>query len=383
MKTQTKETVTHKVLNTRADGGKDCVAVEVRVLLSDYAKIRVIAREKKMTTMSVLEKILSSGIRNLSRAMVAVICLFAISARASLFGDGNRPAVRERQVGLFGAAKMADYKSAVERRNNLEEDCRALARMAAEKDARYSEICGELESRYGMTLTENYNYSKEDLTLYLVVTNGLFGSSPGKPVMRAHRAFLGEDDANGFVSLVAARNAVAEDAAQIRRFLAARRADLAASQEALREKFGVQPGKDYRLDEETGMFFEVLPVPTEAELKAMREAEERAIRDAKEQARIKAEAERKAAREAKEAKEAAERKAKAERELAAKKARLEREAAEKRAKAERARREAAEKAERERQRREAEAKREAEKRAAKAAREAERARRNSSDDGVW
>lgn len=302
--------------------------------------------------------------------------VFAAVAITVAFAASAAPAFRERQIGLFGAQKIADYKNAVARRDNLAEDCRSLARMIGEKEGDYADAGAELERKYGITLTENYRYDEKDLTVYLILTNGLFGSSQDKPVSRAHRAFVSEAEARQFVSLVASRRAIAEDVLVLRRFLDAKQKDYAVALRALKEGFGDSEGRKYRLDEETGMFFELLPMPTDAEIKAQREAEARAEREAKEQARLKAEAEKMAAREA-------ERRAEAERK-AAEKARAEREAAEKKAKAEaeakakaemKAAKEAERKARAEREAAEAKAKAEAEAKARaelKARKEAEK-----------
>ena len=333
MKRKVKRNYKDKVLNTQRDEAPDGIKVDVAVLLSDYAKLRALARTKRKSKMEMLQEVLCNGVRRLSgeasaALIVALFYLSIIPANAGIFGgtSDDRPAVRERQIGLLGPAKMADYKASCEMRANLAEDCSALARMISDKEGRYAEKSAELESKYGMTLSQNYNYSKEDLTLYLIVTNGLFGSSQEKPVMRAHRAFVSEEDANGFVAAVSSRSAIAEDVAILRRFLAERRNELKAKEARLLEDFGVFSGKEYRLDEKTGMLFELQPLPTEAELKAQRDAEARAVADAKEHARLKAEAEKKARAEA-DAREKAEREA-------MEKAEKERRAAEKKAKAE-------------------------------------------------
>lgn len=279
--------------------------------------------------------IVITGVRNFAALAIflSIVCLALPSFGGWLGGDDNDgPAVRERQIGLFNAAKMAEYRAACERRDNLEEDCRALERMVREEEEHYAALGLELEGKYGMTLSENYRYSEKDLTIYLVVTNGLFDSSPENPVMRAHRAFVSHEEAQGFVGIVEARKAALADAAKLRAFLHAKKIGLEKALGDLQSGFGVFAGKEYRLDQETGMFFEVHPLPSEAELKAMREAEERAVREAKERERMEAaarkEAERRMERERRIAKEKAEREAKAARERA-------RAAAEAKAKAER------------------------------------------------
>ena len=391
-----------KVLNTRArESGEE--ALDVTVLMSDYAKLRAIARKAHNSTMAVLRTTLCSGIRRLVAESVpfsaALFLFLAPSSRAGIFGADSgeaEPRMRERQIGFFAGGKKDAYVKSVGERADLEEDCRVLARLVREKEARYDDISRELESRFGMTLTENYDYSDADLTLYHVATNGLFGSSPDNPVRRAHRAFVSQDEADGFVALVNSRTAVAADAAHIKRFLAEKQRALAANAATMLSDFGVSSEKKYRFDDKTGRLFELQPMPTEEELKAQREAEERAIRDAKEHARLAAEAKAKAEREARLAREKAEKEAKEAKERArreaeakakAEKARLEaeRKAAEAKARAEREEREKAEKARKaaeKKAREEAEARARAEKKAAeKRAREEarlaeERARRD-------
>ena len=396
-----------EVLNTRRkDDAPAEEAVNVSVLLSDYAKLRTIARETRTTTMETLRSTLCSGIRRLaaeSAVFTAALCLFlAPSARAGIFGADSgeaEPRMRERQIGFFAGGKKDAYVKSVGERADLEEDCRVLARLVREKEARYDDISRELESRFGMTLTENYDYSDADLTLYHVATNGLFGSSPDNPVRRAHRAFVSQDEADGFVALVNSRTAVVADAAHIKRFLAEKQRALAANAATMLSDFGVSSEKKYRFDDKTGRLFELQPMPTEEELKAQREAEERAIRDAKEHARLAAETKAKAEREARLAREKAEKEAREAKERArreaeakakAEKARLEaeRKAAEAKARAEREEREKAEKEARlarekaekeakeakERARREAEAKAKAEKARLEAERKAAEAK---------
>lgn len=399
MRSKGREKSREGVLNTSKDKQTGEMTVDVTVLLSDYAKIRALARERGKRPMEVLKDIICGGVRHLagvsSMALVATMVIFSsMPAHAGLFSsgagdaDGKPAAVRERQVGLFGPAKIESYKTSCEAHENLIEDCASLNRMIKEKEAHYSEISAELEQKYGMTLSQNYHYNSEDQTLYLVVTNGLFGSSPEKPVKRAHRAFIGEADAQGFLDRVAMRNAAAEDASVLRRFLKEKRMDLSSNEKELNDQYGVVQGKNYRLDEETGMFFEVLPLPTEAELKAMREAEKRAIREAEEQARIKAEAEKKAKAEAEARAEAERRAAKAqaeaERKAAKAQAEAERQAAKAKAEAEkRAKEEAERKARREREAAEARARAEKKRQEAelearrKAEKEAEAARKRA------
>ena len=379
-----KEVFAKRVLNTQRGRTQSEERIDVTVLASDYAKIRSMARKTNHTLRTVLRDIVVAGVRNLAaEAIVLSIVCLALPAFAS---RGGATQTEERAIGQLDADSAALYRSSMESRKMLREECAVLERIFSERERDWRSIGDKLESRYGMTLSQNYSYSDKDMTLYLVLTNGLAGSSPENPVLRAHRAFFSEEDAKGFVDMVAERNAAADKMNLARRLKVEKDAELAQVEDTLRTKFGVTADGEYRFDNASSTLFAVVPKPSDEELRIMRETEERALRDARERAKARQREEARAKAEA----EAAMKKAKAEAEAKAKAERLakERAKAEAEAKAKAERRAAAEKAaaekkakaeaeEKERKRRQAmelrmKAQREAEEKAAKAKAEAEK-----------
>ncbi len=287
-------------------------------------------------------------------ALVFASSLLCLNAGAWPFSSSDKPSTNERVVGRLGKAATAQFQEGVRRRQLRAEEITVLSRIIDEKRGEWRDLGKELKQRFAISESGTYTFNATNLTIYLVLTNGIAGSSPSRPVFRPHHAFPSQEDAEDFLRLVAARNITS---AQIDTFLSVleeKRQEHRLSEMYLDKNFGIKPEKKYRFDAETGELFEITAVPSASQAKAVRESKRKADEMAKEKARAEAEA-----------KAAAEKKAKAEKEraekLAAEKARQEAEAkaaAEKKAKAERERIEklAAEKA-----RQEAEAKAAAEK----------------------
>ena len=303
-----------------------------------------------------------------ANAIAAVAALLAVLHAGSAFAAGAaRRGTEEKSIGQLDADSVVVYRNGMADSARLREECAVLSRIVESREAVWRDLSSQLESRYGMTLSQNYSYSEKDQTLYLVLTNGVSGSSPQEPVLRAHRAFISDEDAQRFVNLVAERSIAADRMNRARVLRDEQAAELSAVEAMLRDKFGVLPDGEYRFDEETSTLFAIVPLPTLEERRLARAVEEQAVRDARERARAwKREAAREKAEAEAKAKSEAESRARAEKErIAAEKAAMK--AAEAKAKAEadaaRAAAEAQARAEKERLAAEKKAKVEAEKKA--------------------
>ena len=303
-----------------------------------------------------------------ANAIAAVAALLAVLHAGSAFAAGAaRRGTEEKSIGQLDADSVVVYRNGMADSARLREECAVLSRIVESREAVWRDLSSQLESRYGMTLSQNYSYSEKDQTLYLVLTNGVSGSSPQEPVLRAHRAFISDEDAQRFVNLVAERSIAADRMNRARVLRDEQAAELSAVEAMLRDKFGVLPDGEYRFDEETSTLFAIVPLPTLEERRLARAVEEQAVRDARERARAwKREAAREKAEAEAKAKSEAESRARAEKDrIAAETAAMR--AAEAKAKAEadaaRAAAEAQARAEKERLAAEKKAKAEAEKKA--------------------
>lgn len=252
-------------------------------------------------------------------SILAGILLFSLNAFAWPFGNNeNKPRFSERKIGSFNATRIVHFQNLVGKRQVLEEDISILKRVLSEQEAEWNSYGQKMKSEYGVSPDLLYTFSPTNLTVYLIITNGVPGASQKTPILRAHRAFSNKDQATKFLRLVSSRNLSDNRVKVLKSILDEKTASRSQILNELRTVYYVDPNKNYRFDAKTGDLFEVTQLPSEAQIKAAREAKKKADEEKEKKARAE--------------KLAAEKKAKAEK-LAAEKAEKARREAEKKAKA--------------------------------------------------
>ena len=320
MKTQMKETEASEVLNTHADNGQKYVAVDVSVLLSDYAKIRAIARERRKTPMRILEQLVCKGVRELSGALiVAILAFVVVNAGADSSGthemaaaipsqadsgmllspswfkdDGSFIRRREEKIAVLSPDRLRELQRLVAARNAYRADMAALERLSAEQSEAVRAMDARFAGEYGIRQDRRYSYDADKMTLFLVSSDPRHGGSEENPAMLPHRTFPTEEEATAFLALMKAKE---EALTAIRVFdaaLADRREKFRVTLAGMQAGFNLSLDRAYRLEPETRSVYAQFvappapPAPTPEELAAQKAAKEEAERLAREEARKKA-----------------------------------------------------------------------------------------------
>lgn len=243
-------------------------------------------------------------------SILAGIFLFSLNAFAWPFGNNeneNKPRFSERKIGSFNATRIVHFQNLVGKRQVLEEDISILKRVLSEQEAQWNSYGQKMKSEYGVSPDLLYTFSPTNLTVYLIITNGVPGASQKTPILRAHRAFSNKDQATKFLRLVSSRNLSDNRVKVLKSILDEKTASRSQILNELRTVYYVDPNKNYRFDAKTGDLFEVTQLPSEAQIKAALEAKKKAD----EEKEKKAKAEKLAAEKAEKARREAEKKAKA------------------------------------------------------------------------
>lgn len=268
----------------------------------------------------------------LTLSVMTGVLLFSLNALAWPFGndeDENKPRFSERKIGSLGVARVAHFQGLVSQRQIIEGDISILNRVLLEQESEWNSYGKTMKSEYGVTPDLLYTFSPTNLTVYLIITNGVKGATQETPILRAHRAFANREQATKFLKLVSSRNSSDNRVKVLRSLLEEKKTTLSKILNELSTVYYVDPGKNYRFDAKTGDLFEVTQLPSiaqvEAALKAKKKADEEKEKKAKAE-KLAAEKAAKARREADRIKKEKEEKAK---KLAAKAAREKKEEEEK------------------------------------------------------
>lgn len=311
------------------------------------------------------------------------LLLAATSASAGWFvEDGSYQRRREEKVAVLSPPRLDALRKMIAERDAWQTDVVILGRLAAEKAAEIERIDKRFAGEYGIRADRNYTYDPSDLTVYLLSTDVRHGGSADSPVRLAHRVFPTDEEAQAFLSLMAAKQAATDARSVFLTTAAEKEALLRDVTDRMGREYKLDPVRSYRLEPVTRSVFVEYVTPPQPRDATPEELAARAEAAAEEERKAREEAEANAARLRAEAKRLAEEKtrltaeeAEAERmrqedlkrierqlaELDAKEAARRKEAEQKRLEEERIAKQAAEKAAKEKARAEEFARREAEK----------------------
>ena len=176
-----------------------------------------------------------------------------------------------RTVGKLSEERTEEFAKANAQLRECRGERDVLRKLLGEADASIAVINDDLYKKYSIDKDRNYTYNPTNLTVYLLATSG-DGASEEHPVPRAHRAFSGEEEAADFIASVTKRQKLAERRAALAEALLLREESCRKVVNQMVAKFKINPAKEYRVNRVNGFLYEVQPaLPTEAELKALRE----------------------------------------------------------------------------------------------------------------
>ena len=205
---------------------------------------------------------------SIGMGLVVVLLLVAASACAWPFGGGeSKP--KEKEVSTLPAdASDVFVRLAGERTKRISE-IEIVKRLSVEKKAELAGIDEQLRNRYGMDPGQVYTLDATNRTIQLVVSKP--ATKPGeKPTQELvpHRVFSDEASCDEFFTVVLAKRMTVRQIEVFDELLREKNLELSRVKDALKQRFKIDPERNYRYDAKARKLFEVLPPKVDAPVAA-------------------------------------------------------------------------------------------------------------------
>ena len=195
-------------------------------------------------------------------AALAVVLLLPGFAFCWPFGGESK--TKEKEVSTLSVDASDVFVRLAGERSRRASELEMLARLSTEKKTELAGIDEQLRNRYGMDPGQVYTLDATNRAIQLVVSKPP-AQAGGKPTQEKipHRVFPDDKSCDEFFNVVVAKRLTVRQIEVFDELLREKNMELSRVKDALKQRFKIDPERNYRYDAKTRKVFEVIPPKAE------------------------------------------------------------------------------------------------------------------------
>ena len=212
-------------------------------------------------------------------AALAVVLLLPGFAFCWPFGGESK--TKEKEVSTLSVDASDVFVRLAGERSRRASELEMLARLSTEKKTELAGIDEQLRNRYGMDPGQVYTLDATNRAIQLVVSKPP-AQAGGKPTQEKipHRVFPDDKSCDEFFNVVVAKRLTVRQIEVFDELLREKNMELSRVKDALKQRFKIDPERNYRYDAKTRKVFEVIPPKADAPVAAPKDAVRQSARSA-------------------------------------------------------------------------------------------------------
>lgn len=194
---------------------------------------------------------------------------------------GGDPKAKEKEVSTLPADASDVFVRLAGERSLRTSELEVLARLSTEKKAELAGINEQLRNRYGMDPGQVYTLDATNRAIQLVVSKPP-AQAGGKPTQEKipHRVFPDDKSCDEFFNVVIAKRMTIRQIEVFDELVREKTLELSRVKDALKQRFKIDPERNYRYDAKARKLFEVLPPKGDAPVAAPKDVVRQPARSA-------------------------------------------------------------------------------------------------------
>lgn len=196
------------------------------------------------------------------QAGLAIVLLLPGFAGCWPFGDDSK--AKEKEVSTLSVDASDVFVRLAGERSRRTSELEVIARLSTEKKTELAGIDEQLRNRYGMDPGQVYMLDATNRAIQLVVSKPP-AQAGGKPTQEKipHRVFPDDKSCDEFFNVVLAKRMTVRQIEVFDELVREKTMEMSRVKDALKQRFQIDPERNYRYDAKTRKVYEVLPPKAE------------------------------------------------------------------------------------------------------------------------
>lgn len=207
---------------------------------------------------------LAVGHSKIRHGLMGLAIVLLLPGFACCWPFGGQSKSKEKEVSTLSVDASDVFVRLAGERSLRSSELEVLARLSAEKKAELAGIDEQLRNRYGMDAGQVYTLDATNRTIQLVVSKPP-AQAGGKPTQEKipHRVFPDDKSCDAFFNVVLAKRMTVRQIEVFNELVREKSLEMSRIKDVLKQRFKIDPERNYRYDAKTRKVYEVLPPKAE------------------------------------------------------------------------------------------------------------------------